>query len=390
MSTSGSRGSRRPFQDDVEDTALGCGEEQRKKPRLEGERADDPHTSSNIGLDLARQVASFMNVEGSGLYNFCVAFGPEDAAEIRRDYLLENDAYIDHHLEIVSNSVLASAFRRLPNPFSYEEFSEGLAAVDKCKRNIMTWMEVNDNWKERVAAERMGQYKYYSLDIHLRHPGTHDADAVFNNIAIAVEIGLLDVVRHLIEEKKVDVNSIKYVGFHKGVVGVRHLVGRALIRGDATMIHYLMSQDGCELRNPTTDEEKDKKFGPFARYAATQSFVEPECFKLFLELANVDLNVIYTHPSPPFLTICLGRFEFKQRSTPVSTLAREAQKIGILVEMGADPFREYFDIRTRRAYTPFQLVKDRLKEFKENGRYPQSWPLWEQLIEKMEATRVSE
>eukprot|EP00562_Extubocellulus_spinifer_P034177 CAMPEP_0178685570 /NCGR_PEP_ID=MMETSP0699-20121125/3456_1 /TAXON_ID=265572 /ORGANISM="Extubocellulus spinifer, Strain CCMP396" /LENGTH=387 /DNA_ID=CAMNT_0020330337 /DNA_START=100 /DNA_END=1263 /DNA_ORIENTATION=+ len=387
MSTSGSRGSRRPFQDDVEDTALGCGEEQRKKPRLEGEQADDPHTSSNIGLDLARQVASFMNVEGSGLYNFCVAFGPEGAAEIRRDYLLDNEAYIEHNLEIVTNSVLTTRDAMLLMP--QEDLSEGLAAVDKCKRNTMTWMEVNGNWKERVTAERMELYKRYTI-AHERHAGTHDADAVFNNIAVAVEIGLLDVVRHLIEEKKVDVNSIKYVGFHKGVVGVRHLVGRALIRGDATMIHYLMSQDGCELRNPTTDEEKDKKFGPFARYAATQSFVEPECFKLFLELANVDLNVIYTHPSPPFLTICLGRFEFKQRSTPVSTLAREAQKIGILVEMGADPFREYFDIRTRRAYTPFQLVKDRLKEFKENGRYPQSWPLWEQLIEKMEATRVSE
>mmetsp|Transcript_19079 Transcript_19079/g.38436 ORF Transcript_19079/g.38436 Transcript_19079/m.38436 type:complete len:387 (+) Transcript_19079:138-1298(+) len=386
MSTSGSRGSRRPFQDDVEDTALGCGEEQRKKPRLEGERADDPHTSSTIGLDLACQVASFMNVEGSGLYNFCVAFGPEGAAEIRRDYLLDNEAYIEHNLEIVTNSVLTTRDAMLLMP--QEDLSEGLAAVDKCKRNTMTWMEVNGNWKERVTAERMELYKRYTI-AHERHAGTHDADAVFNNIAIAVEIGLLDVVRHLIEEKKVDVNSIKYVGFHKGVVGVRHLVGRALIRGDATMIHYLMSQNGCQLRNPSTDEDKEK-FGSLVRNATMVSFVEPECFKLFLELANVDLNVIYTHPSPPFLTICLGRFEFKQRSTPVSTLAREAQKIGILVEMGADPFREYFDIRTRRAYTPFQLVKDRLKEFKENGRYPQSWPLWEQLIEKMEATRVSE
>jgi len=388
MSTSGSRGSRRPFQDDVEDTALGCGEEQRKKPRLEGEQADDPHTSSTIGLDLACQVASFMNVEGSGLYNFCVAFGPEGAAEIRRDYLLDNEAYIEHNLEIVTNSVLTTRDAMLLMP--QEDLSEGLAAVDKCKRNTMTWMEVNGNWKERVTAERMELYKRYTI-AHERHAGTHDADAVFNNIAVAVEIGLLDVVRHLIEEKKVDVNSIKYVGFHKGVVGVRHLVGRALIRGDATMIHYLMSQNGCQLRNPSTDEDKEK-FGSLVRNATMVSFVEPECFKLFLEVANVDLN---TAQSPPFLAICLQSLASATAGfraitrVNVCMLERCAQKIRILVDFGADPFSEFFVVGRPYRRTPFQLARDILQESKEHY-HPLSWPLWEQLIEKMEATRVSE
>mmetsp|Transcript_5683 Transcript_5683/g.12334 ORF Transcript_5683/g.12334 Transcript_5683/m.12334 type:complete len:388 (-) Transcript_5683:119-1282(-) len=387
MSTSGSRGSRRPFQDDVEDTALGCGEEQRKKPRLEGEQADDPHTSSTIGLDLACQVASFMNVEGSGLYNFCVAFGPEGAAEIRRDYLLDNEAYIEHNLEIVTNSVLTTRDAMLLMP--QEDLSEGLAAVDKCKRNTMTWMEVNGNWKERVTAERMELYKRYTI-AHERHAGTHDADAVFNNIAVAVEIGLLDVVRHLIEEKKVDVNSIKYVGFHKGVVGVRHLVGRALIRGDATMIHYLMSQDGCRLRNPSTNEDKSKCWY-FVRTLAEESFVEPEYFKLFLDVAGFDVNIFASSPVLASCLRCFGRTCDPDSSpTPVRTLARQAHKIEILVDFGADPFSEYYDFISRQLLTPLQFARDRLKHMKQVERCPLSWRLWEQLIEKMEAVRVSE
>mmetsp|Transcript_32125 Transcript_32125/g.70620 ORF Transcript_32125/g.70620 Transcript_32125/m.70620 type:complete len:384 (-) Transcript_32125:539-1690(-) len=383
MSTSGSGGSRRPFQDDVEDTALGCGEEQRKKPRLEGEQADDPHTSSTIGLDLACQVASFMNVEGSGLYNFCVAFGPEGAAEIRRDYLLDNEAYIEHNLEIVTNSVLTTRDAMLLMP--QEDLSEGLAAVDKCKRNTMTWMEVNGNWKERVTAERMAQYRFHGF--YVRRPGTHGADAVFNNIAIAVEIGLLNVVRHLIEEKRVDINSTQYRGFYNGGI-VRHLVGRALIRGDATMIHYLMSQDGCRLRNPSTDEDQ-KKFLSLVVNATRESFVEPERFKLFLEVANADLNRSASHPVLASCLRCFGCTCDKD-STPVRTLVREAKKIGILVELGADPFREYNDIMIGQPYTPMQIARDRLEQMKQAERCPLSWPLWEQLIEKMEAMRVDE
>jgi len=389
MSKSGiGSGSRGPFHEVAEDAALGGGEGQRKKPRLlEGDQVEDTGTATatTIGLDLARQIASFMNVGGDGLFNFCVAFGPEDAAEIRRDYLLENDAYIDHHLEIVSNSVLAS--RRRTDPMSPEEFREGLAAVDKCKRNIMTWMEVNDNWKERVTAERMAQYRFHGF--YVRRPGTHGADAVFNNIAIAVEIGLLNVVRHLIEEKRVDINSTQYRGFYNGGI-VRHLVGRALIRDDATMIHYLMSQDGCRLRNPSTNEDKSKCWY-FVRTLAEESFVEPEYFKLFLDVAGFDVNIFASSPVLASCLRCFGRTCDPDSSpTPVRTLARQAHKIEILVDFGADPFSEYYDFISRQLLTPLQFARDRLKHMKQVERCPLSWRLWEQLIEKMEAMRVDE
>lgn len=166
------------------------------------------------------------------------------------------------------------------------------------------------------------------------------------------------------------------------------------MRGDATMIHYLMSRDGCQLRNPSASEDEEK-CRSLARHATMISSVKPECFKLFLELASVDLNQINRAASRPLLPICLFSFGAvtartrARTSRHVSMLERRAQKIGILLELGADPFRESYDSILGRPSTPFQLAKYTLKAFKENGRYPLSWPLWEQLIEKMEAMHVS-
>ena len=341
-----------------------------------------------IGVDLACQVASFMNVEGNGLHNVCVAFGPNGAAEIRRDYLLDNDVYIQYNLEIVSRSVLASS-TRMP----YEDFRDGLAVVDKCKRNIMTWMEVNDDWRERVTVKKMDWHQGYVYSRGLLDPRKNDVNFLLNNIAIAIEIGLLDVVRHLVEEMNVPIDSTNHIGFYGKVSGLHQLVVMALVRGNVTMIQYLMSRD------PSTSNAQALPV-QVATTAMGSDYAGPECFKLFLELTNVDVNRAYEQMyNYPLLSYCLrllGSFAFEARIRSIASgeargLALHAEKIGVLLEFGADPFREYYDVAfDRQHYTAFRYAQEKLTELKEDKAYQQIWPMWEMLIEKMEAMRISE
>ena len=56
-------------------------------------------------IDLVSKIACLMKV-GEGLFNLCVAVGPANAARIRYDYLLDNEEYLVHSLEVLNSSLL--------------------------------------------------------------------------------------------------------------------------------------------------------------------------------------------------------------------------------------------------------------------------------------------
>ena len=57
---------------------------------------------------------------------------------------------------------------------------------------------MNTDWRDRCTDENMERYKGTPLRI--------EANLVFNNPAVAIEVGLLEVFRFHVEEKGVDVN----------------------------------------------------------------------------------------------------------------------------------------------------------------------------------------
>ena len=56
-----------------------------------------------------------------------MAVGPEDAASVRKTYLLDNGAYLEHNLRAVGASALTTTVFEV----QCEEFREGLKAVDR-------------------------------------------------------------------------------------------------------------------------------------------------------------------------------------------------------------------------------------------------------------------
>lgn len=63
----------------------------------------------------------------------------------------------------------------------------------KRQANVAEWMAVNDDWRELYRDERARQSGIFHL--------------VFGNLMRATEVGLVDICRHLIEERGADVNQ---------------------------------------------------------------------------------------------------------------------------------------------------------------------------------------
>ena len=72
----------------------------------------------------------------------------------------------------------------------------------------------------------------------------------FLNPAIALDLGLLDVLRNIVEHTNIDVNTSRSRGinFDNGMP----LLVRALVHPDARLFEYLLTIDGLDL-NPTVD-----------------------------------------------------------------------------------------------------------------------------------------
>eukprot|EP00562_Extubocellulus_spinifer_P033968 CAMPEP_0178683510 /NCGR_PEP_ID=MMETSP0699-20121125/2345_1 /TAXON_ID=265572 /ORGANISM="Extubocellulus spinifer, Strain CCMP396" /LENGTH=340 /DNA_ID=CAMNT_0020328115 /DNA_START=66 /DNA_END=1087 /DNA_ORIENTATION=- len=156
---------------------------------------------AGFGIDLIRGIAIFMS-PGADLFNLCAAVGPADAARIRTEYLRENDNYIVHSLREIRNLNLEN---------------------------------------QRVFCENL----------------------VFNSPAVAIEIGLLNVLQFLVEEKGIDVNVVTWEGFNSRGINVQlkkvlqnavtrgggfdsrlfHLCRLASIRRDMDLFQYLLTLD---------------------------------------------------------------------------------------------------------------------------------------------------
>ena len=133
----------------------------------------------------------------------------EEIAEdsILADYLRNNDAYITNSLRRIA------AIPGLVGSGSVEEYAKHRAALKKCGAKIKTWMAVNTDWRSRCSQEAVER----NIRSIWEGPSSFDIESegihmVFNNPAVAVELGLLEVLKVHIDEFGVDVTSRTWSG----------------------------------------------------------------------------------------------------------------------------------------------------------------------------------
>ena len=162
----------------------------RRSRRTAGTRLQKP----TLGAELLARVASYSSL-GRDLLNLCVVAGPKDCALIRHVYLRDNRSYLEDSLV----SYLFGETGRRPE------------SRDTCRDHYRAWMAVNTDWEKHVTDERMERLE--RAVIKAGGGGVPVATHPFIplcNPAVAIELGLEEVLAYLVEQKGIDVNSCQW------------------------------------------------------------------------------------------------------------------------------------------------------------------------------------
>jgi hypothetical protein len=223
-------------------------------------------------------------------------------------------------------------------------------------------MEVNTDWKTTAVSDDSISTMQQNRLVRSIFAG-NDPFLAFNNTAFAVELGLLEVVKFLIEDKGVDPNEYGWtlVGIHRV-----HLVSVAMTSGQKDIFQYLLSLPSTNLYSEI-DKNDARKHGLFEQ--ALDKYVGYKKEKAYLtSLVNhnrFDVNRachrcnMFTESNFPCLFIalvglkgCLNGFEGNypdSRYGPLGNedldlaecdserLGRHIDGIKLLLEAGANP-----------------------------------------------------
>lgn len=189
-----------------------------------------------LSLEMIAKVSAFAQY-GSDLMNICLAVGPEGTDPIRHTCLRNNMGYLEHCLEMYADHSLSTG---------------------RTKSNIACWMEVNKDWRRLCTAERAADDKL-STPVYEDEEGRHiyraDPLTIFNNPAVAIGFGRLDVLRHLVEEVGIDVNACRWSEY-RGDREKRHLLYISYMRISSkrcvskSIFEYVLSRKDIDVCAP--------------------------------------------------------------------------------------------------------------------------------------------
>ena len=307
-----------------------------------------------LSIEMVGKVASFANY-GRDLMNICKAVGRKDCTVIRHACLRNNLNYLQRTLE---------------------NYVKDWSTVDQRKVEILSWMEVNTDWRkhctyERANVELISASSDGDGEAHVeavlggfqlrRVPGdqrSYDFNplVLFNNPTLVIEIGLVDILKHLVEVIGIDVNAYLWNGYLSS--DKFHLLGIAM-RNDKSCFDYLISRDEldvCSLalsmdaaRNlfggaDIADIESRSQLWQFA--IADMKICVSSSFESFVQHHSFDPNmpmIVGSTSFPPLLQAFsyftageMGRYIFSEISAKELSDIKIA-KFKALLDAGADP-----------------------------------------------------
>ena len=291
----------------------------------------DASSEVGVDVDLISKISLLMNTkdEIDGLFELCVAVGPKFASRIRHDlqqqHLPENEKYLVESLETLHRSLPTDNMTlRVMSDYKYRP------QLDKCRDNIRTWMKLNPEWRSRCTESNLEKYKGFKSK---QAEPEIEANLVFNNPAVVVELGLVEILRHHIEAFDINLTKIIWKGFVRddrmGGSLDGYLADLAYNRSDVTMLNYLLSA-------PSFDWKENTRLDNFLYYAVINDCVTIDCFKALIVHPKVNLNapeaLLGGEASPLYSAV-----QFASRCGSVQRLSQCAERVLALLEAGADP-----------------------------------------------------
>ena len=215
--------------------------------------------------------------------------------------------------------------------------------------NHLAWMTVNDNWRTRaVRDELMNQLKLARKE---GGPGQGPADIVhpyiaFNNPAVAIQFGLFDSLKHLVEDKGIDINSFEWTDYNS--TKRMHLLYYAAVSSRSKKtFKYLLNRPDFNLRCKANEVDRGGsvflKLLSLDHISSESGTFEHPFLRMFMQHPEFDVNwrVIPMNESLGFATPLLSAAVFFVRLLIVRFDEKKFQSTyhgaQILLSAGADP-----------------------------------------------------
>ena len=188
-----------------------------------------------LSPELLAKVASFAQI-GQDLMNLCVVAGPRDCRLIRYTYLRFNLHYPRFFL------------RNYVTVKGDIHFTRSSSKI--CGDRYRAWMEVNNpSWKRLVSDAKI---KKLASVRSQTSANTHDvvlhSHAPLNNPFVAIELGLMEALKHLVEEKDIDVNSYQWNSYKATTLSESsHLLAACLCCENREAFKYLLGRSSIDI-----------------------------------------------------------------------------------------------------------------------------------------------
>lgn len=219
------------------------------------------------------------------LMNVLLAVGPADATTCRVAYL--KDERVGYYYLLRTCRAIAE--------FGGSEDSVIRSKARKLFQNIRAWMRVNPGWKDFCTSENMEEYAVVSkIDEDGDKTARPHPLALFNNPAVAIECGLFEVLKCLVEEVGIDVNSMKWSSFSS--FRPVNLLSVAMVEDQRGCFNYLLRLPQIKLNVPpvgNNDEETGEDNLALVHFAVENDPVRPFYLKALLHHPDVDVNETY-------------------------------------------------------------------------------------------------
>ena len=335
-------------------------------------------------LDLIGKIAKFVGTGESLLY-LLVALGPVESQQIRRDYLHNNEAYLVQSLDMCRRAMAPAIRLSQPNSSNVLNLYQLSAKLfHKCRDNVLAWMEINTNWRSRCTQANMTKY---------RRP-LQEANLIFNNPVVAIEVGLVDVLGHLINEMGADVCDTDCKGFvadaassHRGMDNFAfNPIIVALNRRDTETLQMILSARTFRV-GISADANRLLSQWDILNYCYKQKKIRVEVFETLIASPKIDVNT--THRDVHCLHLFVfNLFEFMNRLHHRDDGVAEFILSGIsaLLKAGSNPHaRSDGDIIASSAFNFAEAVATTFKGRK-GGSPLDEWrcAFWGRLMMKME------
>lgn len=176
-----------------------------------------------LSTETIAKVSSFAN-HGDDLMNICVATGVKDSNVVRQVCLRNNLNYICWVLEGRIKKKNATAFFRRRN-------------------QVHVWMNINHDWRRYCSKEKVSHPMYSNASSR-----SSESLVLFNNPVVAIEFGLVSILKHLVEVIGIDVNCYKWCSY--AFPGRKqHLVASAAIMStvDSACFEYFLTRSDVDF-----------------------------------------------------------------------------------------------------------------------------------------------